>query len=70
MQRGRGVLDSLNDGQWQLAGKSDGPLHYALELGVNDADGAIHSIRRLEELRAANVELARLQLPPLDPRTP
>lgn len=51
------LLDSLNDGQWNLAAKGNGQLRYALECGVRGADGAIMSMRRFEGL-TGSLELA------------
>ncbi len=49
------VLDSLNDGQWNLTVKESG--RYDLEFGVPGADGKVESIRKLEGL-TGNQELA------------
>lgn len=46
-----GVLDTLNDGQWNLAAtpaKKGQPLHYKLELGVKTAGGRIEKIAEFE----------------------
>src|SRR5947209_14151759 len=44
------LLDSLNDGQWQLNAKSAGPRHYSLEFAVKSAAGKLNSIRRFDDL--------------------
>jgi len=46
-----GVLDTLNDGQWNLQAapaEKNRPLHYKLELGVRTAAGAIEKIAEFE----------------------
>ncbi len=52
------LLDSLNDGQWQLTAKGTGPLHYHIEFGVLAADGKIQTIRRIGDLSHNVVDLA------------
>lgn len=54
-----GNLDSLNDGQWNLAAKGEkqAPLKFSLEFGVKNAQGQIASIKRLDNL-TSNVRLA------------
>ncbi|HEX5269928.1 MAG TPA: hypothetical protein VFW33_05555, partial [Gemmataceae bacterium] len=39
------LLDSLNDGQWRLTAKSDGPVRYELEFAVRTAAGKAETIR-------------------------
>lgn len=51
------LLDSLNDGQWNLAAKSTGPISYNLEFGVMGAAGQIATIGRFDNL-TGNVALA------------
>ncbi len=49
------LLDTLNDGQWQLTAqgseKQKKPLHYSLEVGVRAADGKITSIAHFKDLQ-------------------
>jgi len=50
------LLDTLNDGQWNLKAASvepDRPLHYRLELGVRTAAGAIDKIAEFESRQPA-----------------
>ncbi len=50
------VLDTLNDGQWNLQAapvEKDRPLHYKLELGVRTAAGAIEKIAEFESREPA-----------------
>lgn len=51
------LLDSLNDGQWELMAKGKGAVQFDLEFGVRAADGKIESIKRFEKL-SGNVALA------------
>jgi hypothetical protein len=51
------LLDSLNDGQWNLTAKGQGALNFHLEFGVRSADGKVESIRRFDNLKG-NVSLA------------
>ncbi len=44
------LLDSLNDGQWQLNVNKSGAVRYALEFGVRSDRGKPKSIRRFENL--------------------
>jgi hypothetical protein len=44
------LLDSLNDGQWHLSAKGEGPLRFSLEFGVPSGNGIIETIRRFDEL--------------------
>ena len=44
------MLDSLNDGQWQLSVKKNGPVRYDLEFAVNSGGGKQKTIRRFENL--------------------
>jgi hypothetical protein len=50
------VLDSLNDGQWNLQAAPDGqgkPLHYKLEFGVRNAAGNIENVAEFESREPA-----------------
>jgi hypothetical protein len=54
------LLDTLNDGQWKLTaapGQANAPLHYKLEFGVRNTDGAIASVATFES-RSPVVSLA------------
>ncbi|MFN4260255.1 MAG: beta-galactosidase trimerization domain-containing protein [Gemmataceae bacterium] len=51
-----GLLDSLNDGQWNITAKAQTP-RFDLEFGVRDAAGNIMSIQRFQNL-TGTVELA------------
>lgn len=52
------LLDTLNDGQWQLTAKGIGPLRYGIEIGVPMANGKIETIRRIDDLSGEIVDLA------------
>jgi hypothetical protein len=51
------LLDSLNDGQWRLDAKGDGPLHFALEFATKSPAGKFETICQFEGL-TGNIELA------------
>src|SRR5882762_10130983 len=44
------LLDSLNDGQWQLGVKRNGPVRFDLEFAFNSAGGRQKTIRGFENL--------------------
>lgn len=44
------LLDSLNDGQWNLKAKGLGRVSYDLEAGIRNDEGGIDSIRRFDGL--------------------
>ncbi len=44
------LLDSLNDGQWQLSAKAQGTRHYSLDFAIKNAAGEFQSIRRFDNL--------------------
>lgn len=44
------LLDSLNDGQWQLSVKKNGPVRFDLEFAVNSGGGRRKTIWRFENL--------------------
>lgn len=52
------LLDTLNDGQWQLTTRGTGPLNYSIEFGVPAANGNIQTIRRIDDLSSEVVDLA------------
>jgi hypothetical protein len=46
-----GLLDSLNDGQWNLTARGPGALHFRLEFGVKTPAGEVETIRRFDNLK-------------------
>ena len=45
-ERAGSLLDSLSDGQWNLAAEGKGPHRFDLEVGLRGPDGTIASLRR------------------------
>ncbi|MBY0523283.1 MAG: beta-galactosidase trimerization domain-containing protein [Gemmataceae bacterium] len=51
------LLDTLNDGQWNLTAAGKGALNFDLDVGLRGADGKIETIRRFEKV-TGNLSLA------------
>jgi hypothetical protein len=51
------LLDTLSDGQWELAAQGKGKVTFALEFGLQGADGKIQTIKRFDGL-TGNITLA------------